>query len=322
MSLRSNSETLRVAFITASFGFLAGCASQQGDVPVMPMGQVAPPPPGFFDFCRRSPQACDVVAKPPPRAPDIVAGEQQAAARAKVDQRYWAAVLASLRSRSGSSTAWTVAEAAFEGRSAEVSGGSTAAAPGEAVRSGPAEPLSAPKPSLDVVSWTPATQRLVNSINRNVNAAILARPAAYELATVDYWSAPTLVGADRYGDCKDYALKKREALIDAGVPAGALSLAVVRTPGNELHAVLLIATDRGELVLDNRSAWIVAWNQTGYRWEMRQVAGDPFLWVSVAPRTAVTLASASALAAPSAAGVATPASADTLLLARNDAALP
>ena len=69
------------------------------------------------------------------------------------------------------------------------------------------------------------------------------------------------------------ATQSRE-LVAAGIPEGALSIAIGRTPRREVHAVLLIATPTGEFVLDNRSAWVSRWYDLNYRWDRRQVPGS------------------------------------------------
>lgn len=127
------------------------------------------------------------------------------------------------------------------------------------------------------LSLTPALLAELNAVNRGVNGAI----APANDRDNDVWSLP-LADGRRTGDCEDYVLEKRRALIAHGVPAKALSIAVVRTPQGESHAVLVAATEAGELVLDNRSPWIAAWNQTGYRWVKRQSPADPARWVRVA----------------------------------------
>jgi predicted transglutaminase-like cysteine proteinase len=318
----SDRAILRAPFFIYSCLFLGACASQHGAAPVMQLGQAAAPPPGYFEFCRKSPQACGETEAAAAAAGQLVARPQQAALRGEIDRRYWAAVLTSLRSHAASPAAWDAAAAAFQTRAepdvaASPQSPSPAASGAELVADSQLAAAQAPS----VVVWTPETRRLVNAINRSVNAAIVATPAVYEPASADIWAAPTLVGDDRYGDCKDYALKKREALIAAGLPASALSLAIVRTPQNELHAILLVSTDHGDLVLDNRSAWITAWNETGYRWEMRQAASDPLLWFSVAPTVGPRVAQANTLAAFNSA-IAPASPPPTLVLARNDVAAP
>ena len=59
----------------------------------------------------------------------------------------------------------------------------------------------------------------------------------------DYWR--TSVEITNEGDCEDYVIAKRHEMIAAGYPAAALSIAIVRTPWNVRHAVLLLKP-RGE----------------------------------------------------------------------------
>jgi predicted transglutaminase-like cysteine proteinase len=69
----------------------------------------------------------------------------------------------------------------------------------------------------------------------------------------------------------------------AGVLAPALPVAVNngdQTRG-ETHAVLLVTTDRGELVLDNLSSWVKPWQDVRYQWIERQAPGQPLTWVKV-----------------------------------------
>ena len=52
------------------------------------------------------------------------------------------------------------------------------------------------------------------------------------------------------GDCDDYVMTKRKALIKAGVPATAMTVRVGRVRG-ETHVVLVLNTSRGKIILDN-----------------------------------------------------------------------
>ncbi|WP_196259696.1 transglutaminase-like cysteine peptidase [Pelagibacterium limicola] len=100
-----------------------------------------------------------------------------------------------------------------------------------------------------------AMMNALNSVNRSVNSSI--RPV---LRPTQVWE----LGA-RSGDCKDYAMNKRARLIEMGVPAGALRLAIGYTSRGEGHAVLVVRTDQGDLVLDNLTGQIKPFNQTGHR---------------------------------------------------------
>jgi predicted transglutaminase-like cysteine proteinase len=94
------------------------------------------------------------------------------------------------------------------------------------------------------------------SINSRVNSSMIARADR----GADRW-----VGSGRYGDCEDFALRKRSMLIAAGWPSGALALTVVKTSSGEGHAVLSVRTSQGTLVLDNLSRSVRGINQTSYR---------------------------------------------------------
>jgi len=98
----------------------------------------------------------------------------------------------------------------------------------------------------------------------------------------EHWGFPVEINGTLYGDCEDYALEKKRRLIEAGVPAAVLTLAVVHTRQREVHAVLLVATDQGDLVLDNRAVRIRPWTRTNYNWIMRQVSGDSLKWAQIA----------------------------------------
>jgi len=90
------------------------------------------------------------------------------------------------------------------------------------------------------------------------------------------WALPVT-----YGDCEDYVLLKRKWLVERGWPTGALLITVVFDEVGEGHAVLLVRTDRGDLVLDNKTDTIQPWYKTAYRFVKRQSVADPNQWVSV-----------------------------------------
>lgn len=132
-------------------------------------------------------------------------------------------------------------------------------------------------PEAAPLSLARADWRRVQRINREVNRAIRHREDSAVYGRPDQWA----LGEAGVGDCEDYALAKRAALIQAGVPARALSIALVETRRGESHAVLLIDTDKGAMVLDNLSPWIRRWDQTPYTWIARQTPGDPLTWRAV-----------------------------------------
>lgn len=108
----------------------------------------------------------------------------------------------------------------------------------------------------DVANGGEETLSLLKRINTSVNNAIAPRSDV----TVDRWEVG--VGA---GDCEDYVLAKRRALIKAGLPPSALRIAYVQTQSGEGHAVLVVKTTKGDFVLDNLDGRVRELDQLGYR---------------------------------------------------------
>lgn len=122
----------------------------------------------------------------------------------------------------------------------------------------------------DGVDLTLDTLELIDRVNREVNAAMKPQP---EAPGVDVWK----IGGST-GDCEDYALTKRKALIAKGFPSAALLVATVVTRRGEDHAVLVVRTDRGDFVLDNLSQTVKPWTRTGYTFTSMQAQENPRLW--------------------------------------------
>jgi predicted transglutaminase-like cysteine proteinase len=254
----------------------------------MPLGAPTAAPVGFADLCQRQPIEC---------VDGIRGGEIDASQAAKLaevrqwaGQARWAALFgrttAELSEAPASASAFpayisrpltprpvtnlfgpiapAVADEAATGEAEDA----TAEVPAPAVENAPAPPIVSTLSDREL-------QRINTQINRSIRRS--DDYAAYGRA--DYWAA----GVDhvKRGDCEDYALAKRRALIEAGAPGEALSIAIVRTFHGEMHAVLLVATNEGEVVLDNLSPWIVPWNEAPYQWLDRQAPGAPTKWVHV-----------------------------------------
>lgn len=122
----------------------------------------------------------------------------------------------------------------------------------------------------------------LDRVNRNINTLI--RPATDDqiYGQSEVWAMPLTQGMDRRGDCEDYALEKRQALVNAGIPASALYFAVGYSRETGRHAVLVVSTNQGDYVLDNMTSEIKPWFETDYLWISRQVAGDPTIWARAA----------------------------------------
>jgi predicted transglutaminase-like cysteine proteinase len=144
-----------------------------------------------------------------------------------------------------------------------------------------ASPTPAPSSQPAPLAATPALMAELDQVNLGVNRAIRYVPDEQLYGRADYWALPLEPGGPRAGDCKDYVLEKRRALITDGVPSTALSIAIVQTGRDETHAVLIVSTDKGELVLDSLSSWVRPWRDSHYSWVERQAPGQQLVWVKL-----------------------------------------
>lgn len=127
---------------------------------------------------------------------------------------------------------------------------------------------------------TPALWKQISKVNDKINRSMAQRSDMEIYGVAEDWALPLEHGI-KAGDCEDFVLEKRHALMAEGVPRSALSIAVVVTPQGISHAVLLVATSEGEYVLDSLTPWILPWQKTGYQWRERQVAGSTRSWAMV-----------------------------------------
>jgi predicted transglutaminase-like cysteine proteinase len=118
------------------------------------------------------------------------------------------------------------------------------------------------------ITLTSEIADLIIRVNSQVNRSIRPR----DEGTADVWSVNV-----SSGDCEDYVLTKRRMLIGAGVPSSSLRLAHVRTRDGIDHAILIVKTDRSDLVLDNLASEIKTLQDTSYR-IIAASSTDPRVW--------------------------------------------
>ena len=70
-------------------------------------------------------------------------------------------------------------------------------------------------------------------------------------------------------------------------------MAVVREANGNGHAVLMVRTDRGDLVLDNQDGMIMVWTETPYQFVKRQSQDNAGQWVLIDDAPTVVTAVAS-----------------------------
>jgi len=290
-----------LGLLVLAFAPALAVAAPMKAAPPMPLGAPTAAPIGFADLCQRQPIECvDGV-----RGDNIDAGQaaKLAEVRQWAGQARWAALFGRTTAELSEAPASAfpgyvnrplaprpvtnlfepVAPVATDEAMAEQAdpAAETTASliedtpvEGAPVEGGAVEAPPPPPPMISELS-----DRELQRINTQVNRSIRRSDDYATYGRADYWAS----GADhvKRGDCEDYALAKRRALIEAGVPGEALSIAIVRTFRGEMHAVLLVATNEGEVVLDNLSPWIVPWNEAPYQWLDRQAPGAPTQWVHV-----------------------------------------
>lgn len=120
----------------------------------------------------------------------------------------------------------------------------------------------------------PVSYDLARLVNRVVNEATRYASDQSVYGRSEYWTV-----ADGRGDCEDYALAKRAMLLAEGADPRHLRLATAWTDRREYHLVLVVTTDRGDLVLDARHPEPMprqALEFLGYRWALIEEGGRWF----------------------------------------------
>jgi predicted transglutaminase-like cysteine proteinase len=123
---------------------------------------------------------------------------------------------------------------------------------------------------------TPARWAEINQVNDYVNTNIPQIEDEANYGTAEYWTYPNARG----GDCEDLALLKRKLLIERGWAPENVLITVVREWNGDGHAVLVVDTDKGDYVLDNKNWAIVSWADAPYTWVKRQSRERPYIWVN------------------------------------------
>ncbi|PBB39991.1 hypothetical protein CK222_30530 [Mesorhizobium sp. WSM3866] len=134
--------------------------------------------------------------------------------------------------------------------------------------------LCSPGGHVKQVKLTERRMAELKAVNSSVNARIIERDDR-STGLGDDWRIPT-----NAGDCEDIAILKKSEFMKRGWPASALLLTVV-TSGGAGHTVLTVRTDKGDLILDNRTDAVRNWAQTSYRYFARQSQSENGKWLRI-----------------------------------------
>ena len=250
----------------------------------MTRGETVAAPPGFASMCERDDGECAVAA------PVMTANAASTSAALSMTTlatsslgRSWPAVLAAAKSAPAAAPSdATDAGPGYDMMSVSSLEAYRPAAVEDFLPAGALRPVTEAAPApvalaaaapTGPIQLSKSQMKLLNTVNREVNRDVHKESDFNLYGLLEFWSLPRVIDGKMYGDCEDYALEKRRRLIAAGVPAEALSMAVVVTGRGESHAVLIATVENGDIVLDNLSPWATPWEDLNYRWVQRQVAG-------------------------------------------------
>ena len=118
-------------------------------------------------------------------------------------------------------------------------------------------------------------------VNAAINTAISYRSDALTWNMEERWVMPIRSEGVTYGDCEDFALEKRAALLEAGAPADRMRMATAWSPGTGSHAVLILRLEAGDYVLDSVTPHILTVSQTRYEWRSLQTGPSLLEWSMV-----------------------------------------
>lgn len=118
----------------------------------------------------------------------------------------------------------------------------------------------------EIIELNPQIWKTIVAVNQRVNATVKAVTDADHWGVVDIWD----FAEDGRGDCEDFQLLKRRLLAEGGLPRRAMRMTVVIDELGEGHAVLVVRTNRGDYVLDNKTSSILPWSRTGYVYIKRE----------------------------------------------------
>lgn len=134
--------------------------------------------------------------------------------------------------------------------------------------------------------------KMANNVNRLMNQKrYISDKANY--GTNDYWATPVEF-LSRGGDCEDFAIAKYTALRALGVPDNRMRIAIVQDLQKNIpHAVLIVYTDTGPLLLDNQIKSAVSADKISHYKPIFSINQEAW-WLHTMPKNGLTrVASAS-----------------------------
>ena len=134
--------------------------------------------------------------------------------------------------------------------------------------------------------------KMASKVNAMMNAKRYITDAN-NYGQTDYWATPVEF-FQRGGDCEDFAIAKYTALRALGVPENRLRIAIVQDlQKNVPHAVLIVYTDKGALILDNQIKTAISADRVTHYKPIFSINQDAW-WLHTAPKGNVTVVASAA----------------------------
>ena len=114
--------------------------------------------------------------------------------------------------------------------------------------------------------------KIITSINNVVNSKMEYESDISQYNKEDYWNYP-----DNWeGDCEDYAIAKKIRLQKYNIPS---YFATCWVDSGEYHAVLIIHSTSGDLVLDSINYGVSNFSDLSYKWD--KIEGEDGKWFHI-----------------------------------------
>lgn len=147
------------------------------------------------------------------------------------------------------------------------------------------------KRNLETLKGLPL-DKMATKVNSMMNAKRYITDAK-NYGQTDYWATPVEF-FQRGGDCEDFAIAKYTALRALGVPENRLRIAIVQDLQKNIpHAVLIVYTDKGAMILDNQIKTAISADRVSHYKPIFSINQDAW-WLHTAPKGSVTVVASAA----------------------------
>ena len=151
--------------------------------------------------------------------------------------------------------------------------------------------ISALKAELASLQGLPLN-KMVSRVNTMMNAKRYVSDSS-NYGQNDYWATPVEF-LSRGGDCEDFAIAKYTALRMLGVPENRMRIAIVQDQQKNIpHAILIVYTDQGAMILDNQIKNAVSARSVRHYKPIFSINQNAW-WLHTAPSTNVTVVASAA----------------------------